>query len=80
MRARGQSRVEKPKTASTHLVRHDVAEQTGVARVNAEAVRAHRVVDLLDDRAPGGLDTEDDGGLHDLRGRQGNDQVLLGRR
>lgn len=54
----------------THLEAHDVAEEHEVARVDAEAVRVHRVVDLADDGLARRLDAEHLLDFHDVVGRR----------
>ena len=52
-----------------YLVRHDVAEQHDVPRVDAHTVALHGVVDLVDDGLPRSFDTENLGYLDDVVGR-----------
>ena len=52
----------------THLVGHDISEETRVSRIDSETVRGHGVVNLLDDRRSCSLDSEHRRRLHDLDG------------
>ena len=52
----------------THLVGHDISEETRVSRIDSETVRGHGVVNLLDDRRSCSLNSEHRRSLHDLDG------------
>ena len=52
-----------------YLVRHDISKQHDMSRIDVHIVRFHSVLDLVNDRLTGGLDTQHLSDLDDMVGR-----------
>ena len=52
----------------SNLVRHDIAQQHDVPRIDTHTVTGHGILNFVDDRSPSSFDTQDLGNLDDVVG------------